>query len=212
MADQQPGAKSKPGSVKGNGHEPEQSFEQPGGGDQPEPTVDVEAQLGELGAALEQARLQADELKDQALRARAEVENVRRRAQREIENAHKYALEKFAAELLPVLDSLERAVESCRSQSDAGAAAAIAEGVELSLKLFLDALGRAGIQQVDPLGKPFDPQRHEAMTMVETGDAEPGSVVQVLQKGYVLNERLVRPAMVMVARAPSGGTPGGPAE
>jgi molecular chaperone GrpE len=110
-----------------------------------------------------------------------------------------------------VLDSLERSVDSCRSQSDSGAAAAIAEGVELSLRLFIEALGRAGIQQVDPLGKPFNPQLHEAMSMVETGEAEPGSVVQVLQKGYVLNDRLVRPAMVMVARAPSGGTQGGSA-
>jgi molecular chaperone GrpE len=159
-----------------------------------------------LTAALESAKRQADEFKDQALRARAEAENVRKRSQREAENAQKYALEKFVAELLPVLDSLERAVDSCRAQSDSEAAAAIAEGVELSLKMFLEALQRHGVRQLDPHGEPFNPQHHEAMSMLESATAEPGSVVQVLQKGYLLNDRLVRAAMVMVAKAPADGS------
>jgi molecular chaperone GrpE len=161
------------------------------------------AGVAELTSALEQARIELGAAQDQALRARAEADNVRKRAQREIENAHRYALEKFAAELLPVLDSMERAIESCHSQSDSGAAAAIAEGVELSLKMFLDVLGKAGIQQIDPVGEPFDPQRHEAMSMVESAVSEPGTVVQVLQKGYLLHDRLVRAAMVLVAKAPA---------
>jgi molecular chaperone GrpE len=115
-------------------------------------------------------------------------------------------LEKFVAELLPVLDSLERAVDSCRAQSDSEAAAAIAEGVELSLKMFLEALQRHGVRQLDPHGEPFNPQHHEAMSMLESATAEPGSVVHVLQKGYLLNDRLVRAAMVMVAKAPADGS------
>jgi molecular chaperone GrpE len=166
-------------------------------------SADDQQRCAELTAALDAARREAGDLKDQALRAQAEADNVRKRAQREMDNARKYALERFAGELLPVLDSLERAVESARAESDSGPAAAIAEGVELSLKLFLDVLVRSGIQQIDPLGEQFNPQRHEAMSMVESADAEPGSIVHVLQKGYVLSDRLLRPAMVFVARSPA---------
>jgi molecular chaperone GrpE len=120
-----------------------------------------------------------------------------------VENAHKYALERFGSDLLPVVDSLERAVESARSTEREGAVAAIADGVELSLKLFVDTLARANLIQVDPVGEPFDPKLHQAVSMVESGTAEPGSVVQVLQKGYTLNGRLVRPAMVIVAKTPT---------
>jgi molecular chaperone GrpE len=153
--------------------------------------------------ALEAARAAEAQARDQALRAQAEAENVRRRAQREVENAHKYAIEKFVAELLPVADSLERAVEIARANKADDASTAIAEGVELSLKLFLDVLERCAVVQIDPQGEPFNPQLHEAMSTVESADAEPGSVVAVLQKGYTLNGRLVRAARVMVARAPA---------
>jgi molecular chaperone GrpE len=156
-----------------------------------------------LAETLEAARAAEAQARDLALRAQAETENVRRRSQREIENAHKYAIEKFVAELLPVADSLERAVEVARANKADAAAAAIAEGVELSLKLFLDVLGRAAVVQIDPHGEPFNPQFHEAMSTVESDDAEPGSVVAVLQKGYTLHGRLVRAARVMVARAPA---------
>lgn len=136
-------------------------------------------------------------LKDQALRGQAEAENTRRRAVRDVENAHKFALEKFAADLLPVIDSLEKAVEAADSTGEA-----IGEGVNLALKLFIDVLEKAGIGRIDPLGEPFDPQFHEAMAMVESPDAEPNSVIDVMQKGYSLNGRLIRAAMVVVSKAP----------
>ena len=160
--------------------------------------------VDELIAALETARTAAQQARDQALRAQAEAENVRRRAQRDVESAHKFALERFANDLLPVVDSLERAVESARTTDREGAVAAIADGVELSLKLFVDTLARADLIQVDPVGEPFDPKFHQAVGMVESDTAEPGSVLQVLQKGYSLNGRLVRPAMVIVAKTPAG--------
>jgi len=163
----------------------------PGGEDQAV-TSDVEGPLAE-------ALSQIETYKDQVLRAQAEAENTRRRASRDVENAHKYALENFAQELLPVLDSLEKAVELA---TKAEAAEAIAEGVELSLKMFHTVLEKAGIAQVDPLGEPFDPQQHQAMAMVPSASAEPNSVIEVMQKGYTLNGRLVRAAMVVVSKAP----------
>jgi len=141
-------------------------------------------------------------LKDQLLRLQAEAENVRRRAQRDVENAHKFALEKFCGELLPVIDSLEKAVEVAR-QGEGADVGAIAEGVELSLRMFLGVMAKAGIEQVNPVGEPFDPQRHEAMAMVPSPHAEPNSVLDVMQKGYLLNGRLVRAAMVVVSKAPA---------
>lgn len=159
-----------------------------------------------LAAQLTAAGDEITSLKDQILRVQAEAENVRRRAARDVENAHKFALEKFAAELLPVVDSLEKAVESAQigaEASDAGAANAIGEGVELSLKLFYDVLEKAGISRIHPKGEPFDPQYHEAMAMLEHADAEPNSVLDVMQPGYTLNGRLVRPAMVVVSKAPA---------
>ena len=158
----------------------------------------------DLVAALETARAAAEAARDQALRAQAESENVRRRAQRDVENAHKFALERFGSDLLPVVDSLERAVEAARGQGRDGAAAAIADGVELSLKLFVDTLARADLKQIDPVGEPFDPKFHQAVSLVDNPGAEPNSVLQVLQKGYTLNGRLVRPAMVIVSKAAQG--------
>ncbi len=153
--------------------------------------------------ALDLAKDEIVALKDQALRAHAEVENVLRRAARDVENAHKYALERLIGDLLPVLDSLEKAVESraaaqAADESDPGVA--IAQGVELSLKLFLDVLGRAVVAQIDPLGEPFDPQHHEAIAMLENPDAEPNSVLEVMQKGYTLNGRLARASRVQIAK------------
>ena len=162
--------------------------------------------VDELIAALETARSVAGQARDQALRAQAEAENVRRRTQRDVENAHKFALERFGNDLLPVVDSLERAVEAARTTERDGAVAAIADGVELSLKLFVDTLARASLIQVDPVGEPFDPKLHQAVSMVESDTAEPGSVLQVLQKGYTLHGRLVRPAMVIVAKSPAGSS------
>ncbi len=184
--------------------------------DQPAEEVDqpAEEQNGEtdtpesLQAALEAAREEADELRDAALRAQAETENVRRRATRDVENAHRFALERFAKDLLAVADSLEKAVESAATAQDA---AAVAEGVQLSLKLFLDTMSRNGIEQVDPLGEPFDPSQQEAMAAVVNPDAEPNSVMEVIQRGYLLNGRVVRAAKVIVSKAPPDEPPGEPA-
>ena len=152
-----------------------------------------------LQAALEAAREEANSLRDAALRAQAETENVRRRAIRDVEHAHRFALERFAADLLGVADSLEKAVESTATAQDA---AAVAEGVQLSLKLFLDTMRKNGIEQVDPLGEPFDPSQQEAMAVVVNPDAEPNSVMEVIQRGYLLNGRVVRAARVIVSKAP----------
>jgi len=146
-------------------------------------TVDLDAEVARL--------------KDQVLRSLAEVENVKRRAVRDVENAHKFATEKLIGDLFVVLDSLEKAVETAQATDGADA---IAEGVDLSLKLFVDTLARSGVEQIDPLGEPFDPQLHEAMTMLPNPDAEPNSVMEVMAKGYILNGRLVRAAKVIVVK------------
>ena len=178
------------------------------------PLKDVEGSLLEdaegsddLPAALETALAEAEALKDAALRAQAEVENIRRRAARDVENAHKFALERFTANLLPVLDSLEKAVESVASAEDAST---VGQGVDLSLKLFVTTLANSGVEQIDPHGEPFNPEHHEAIAMVENPDAEPNSVMEVIQKGYVLNGRLVRAAKVIVVKAPIDGPEDGP--
>ena len=136
-------------------------------------------------------------VKDQLLRTVAEMENVRRRAQRDVENAHKFAVEKLLGELLPVVDSLEKAEELAKTTDNADS---MAEGISLSLKLFVSTLEKSGIAIVDPLGEPFDPQLHEAMAMVPNPDAEPNSVMDVMQRGYTLNGRLVRAAKVVVVK------------
>lgn len=166
--------------------------------------MDAPRTVDELIAALEESRAAADQAQEQVLRAAAESENVRKRAQRDVENARKFALERFANDLLPVVDSLERAVDSARASNTEGSAGAIADGVELSLKLFLDTLAKADLVQLDPMGEPFDPKFHQAVGMIESDRSEPGSVLQVLQKGYTLNGRLVRPAMVIVSKASAG--------
>ena len=160
-------------------------------GETPDPENDVDSM---------EARMQ--ELQDQMLRTQAEMQNVRRRAEIDVEKAHKFALEKFVKELLPVADSLEKAVESTENQQSSDElVVSIREGVEMTLDLFMKSLGKFNVKQLNPVGEPFDPQVHEAMSMVPAPDAEPNSVVAVVQKGYTLNERLVRPAMVVVAKA-----------
>ncbi len=139
--------------------------------------------------------------RDAALRAAADAQNVKRRAEQDVEKARKFALEQFARELLPVVDNLERALEATAGHD--AAVKPIAEGVELTLKSFLDALKKFNIEAVDPQGEPFDPNLHQAMTMVENKEVEPNSVIAVMQKGYTLNGRLLRPAMVMVSKAAS---------
>ena len=139
--------------------------------------------------------------KDAALRAQADAMNVQRRSEQEIDKARKFALERFCGDLLGVVDNLERAMES---SSDAGGDAALIEGIELTHKGFMDVLTKYGVVPVDPMGEPYDPETAQAMSMVEQPDAEPNTVVAVMQKGYTLNGRLLRPAMVMVSKAASG--------
>ncbi len=152
----------------------------------------------QLQQAVAAAEAQAQAARDQALRALAELENVRKRAQRDVENAHRYALEKFAQELLPVKDSLDLAIESA-GRADA---AALVEGQAATQRLLAKALERGGIVELNPLGEPFDANLHEAMAAQPSDTAEPNSVLAVVQRGYTLNGRLLRAARVIVARAP----------
>jgi molecular chaperone GrpE len=139
--------------------------------------------------------------RDMALRAQADAQNVKRRAEQDVEKARKFALERFCSELLPVVDNLERALEAIGGDDEE--LRPIAEGVELTLKSFLDALRKFKIEAIDPRANPSIRSMHQAMSMVENPDAEPNSVIAVMQKGYTLNGRLVRPAMVMVSKAPA---------
>src|SRR5574344_744729 len=165
-----------------------------------EPAVATD-ELSALQQQLSAAEAAAQEEKDRALRIAAEMENLRRRAAQDVENAHKFALEKFTGELLPVIDSLERALEL--ADRDNETLKPMMEGVELTLRAMLTTVGKFGVEQVNPMGDAFDPNRHQAISMVENGNVAPNSVIAVMQKGYELNGRVIRPAMVMVARAPS---------
>lgn len=136
-------------------------------------------------------------VRDTELRAQAEIQNIQRRSQREVENAHKFALEKFAASLLEVVDNLERALES--TSDDNEATRGLMEGVALTHKQLVDNLKRFHVEAVDPLGEPFNPDLHQAVSMQPSTTAEPNTVTAVLAKGYTLNGRLLRPAMVVVA-------------
>ncbi|MBS0364223.1 MAG: nucleotide exchange factor GrpE [Proteobacteria bacterium] len=152
-----------------------------------------------LAQALAQCEERARASHEQLLRSAAELDNVRKRAQRDVEAAHRYALEKLAIELLPVKDSLELAVQSAATAD----AASLREGQQATLQLLARALEKFGIAVIDPAGEPFDPTRHEAMMARESTTAEPNSVLQVVQPGYELNGRLLRPARVIVAKAPA---------
>lgn len=133
---------------------------------------------------------------EKATRAMAELENVRRRAEREVSSAHKYGVEKFVDGLLPVIDSLEQALQLAEQAENSS----MHEGLELTMKLFLDVLAKHGVQQIDPVGEVFNPELHEAMSMQESADAEPNTVLVVFQKGYKLHERVIRAARVVVSK------------
>jgi molecular chaperone GrpE len=156
-------------------------------------------QLERLQQSLAESEERAKSHWEQYLRAVAELDNVRKRAARDIESANRYGLEKFAAELLPVKDSLELAVQNA-ARADAKS---LKEGQEATLQLLAKALEKLGVKPIDPAGEPFDPARHEAMMAQESDTAEPNSVLQVVQPGYELNGRLLRPARVIVAKAPN---------
>lgn len=156
-----------------------------------------------LKLQLEEARAKADQHWDQLLRVQAELENTRRRAERELENAHKYAVERFAQELLPVRDSLELGLAAADAAANVDK---LREGTELTLRMLTGVMEKFGVRVVDPMGEPFNPERHQAVTM-QPSDQPANTVVAVMQKGYTLNDRLIRPAMVVVARPPDA-TPG----
>lgn len=160
--------------------------------------ADVEALQAELAKLTDELA----EAQDQALRVAAEAQNIRRRADKDVENARKFALERFASELLPVVDNLERAMDAADREQTV--VKPLLEGVELTYKSFLDVLQKFQIQQLDPAGEPFDPQLHEAMSMVDNPDVEPNTVLHVMQKGYTLSGRLLRAAMVMVSKGGAG--------
>ena len=161
----------------------------------PEPADDTAAEAAESVDELEAAQAKANEHWDRYLRAAAELENVRKRAARDVENAHKFALERFGKELLSVRDTLEMGLAAAENAT----VESLIEGKNATLKLLTTVLGQFGIEEVDPAGEPFDPELHEAISMQPSDDVEPGSVVTVVQKGYTLNGRLLRPAMVIVA-------------
>ncbi|KQQ67586.1 molecular chaperone GrpE [Pseudomonas sp. Leaf127] len=142
---------------------------------------------------------------DQSLRVAADLQNVRRRAEQDVEKAHKFALEKFAGDLLPIIDSLERGLDL--SSPDDQSIRPMREGIELTLKMFQDTLKRYQLEAVDPHGQPFNADQHQAMAMEESANVEPNTVLKVFQKGYQLNGRLLRPAMVVVSKAPSPAKP-----
>ncbi|MFJ4444092.1 nucleotide exchange factor GrpE [Pseudomonas sp. NPDC089422] len=157
------------------------------------------------GARVLELEEQLAAAKDQSLRVAAEAQNSIRRAEQEVDKARKFALEKFAGDLLPVIDSLELAL--AHSSVEDEQVKKIREGVELTLKMFQDTLKRYNLEAIDPHGQPFNAEHHQAMAMQESADVEPNSVLNVFQKGYLLNGRLLRPAMVVVSKAPAAAQP-----
>ncbi|HHA18083.1 MAG TPA: nucleotide exchange factor GrpE [Methylophaga sp.] len=158
-----------------------------------------EVSLEQLHKQLKQAEKKAEENWDKALRVQAEMENLKRRTQKDLENAHKYGLEKFAKELLSVIDSLELGIQA--STSDNPEVIALKQGSELTIKQFESVFAKFNIEAIDPAGQAFNPELHQAMTMQPSTDVEPNTVLNVFQKGYILNGRLIRPAMVVVSQA-----------
>ncbi|MUJ29340.1 nucleotide exchange factor GrpE [Aliivibrio fischeri] len=157
-----------------------------------------EAKIAELEAELLASQAQVKEQQDTVLRAKAEEQNVRRRAEEDVDKARKYALKKFAGELLPVLDNLERALESGDKENEA--AKALLEGVELTLQTFVSTVEKFGLTVINPMGEAFNPELHQAIGMQASPDHESNTVMIVMQKGYTLNDQVLRPAMVMVAQ------------
>lgn len=162
----------------------------------PEAASDSDADSAE--AQLAKAQETIKDYWDQMMRLRAEIENNRKRAERDIENAHKYALKNFIENMLPIIDSMEMGQAAARA--DNATLDSIREGSEMTMKMLLQLLEKQGLETIDPLGEKFDPERHQAMSMIDAEGAEPNTVVEVMQKGFALHDRLVRPAMVVVAK------------
>ena len=161
--------------------------------------VDVEVSVEALQAQIASLTAELDTARENVLRAQADAQNARRRAEQDVEKAHKFGLERMVNDLLPVVDNLERALAAIDTSDETFAP--VTEGIQLTLKSFLDSLARHQVVAVDPQGAPFDPQLHQAVSAVPNPDVEPNTVINVFQKGYTLHGRLVRPAMVVVAKA-----------
>jgi molecular chaperone GrpE len=162
--------------------------------------VDVEV----LQAELEKAKAELAEMKDASLRVQAEMQNVRRRAEQDVEKAHKFGIEKMAKELLDVADNLDRALQASESEKDQEIVKPLFDGVAMTRDGLIQAMAKFKIEAVDPMGETFNPELHQAMSMIEQPDVAPNTVIAVMQKGYTLSDRLLRPAMVVVAK---GGKP-----
>jgi len=158
-----------------------------------------EAEIAMLYAELEAAKQTIADQKDGVIRAAADVDNIRRRAAQDVEKAHKFALEKFANELLPVIDNLERAIEFSDKENET--LKPLLAGIDMTVKSFNDAVAKFGVEIVNPQGEQFNPEFHQAMSIQPSNDVTPNTVLAVMQKGYTLNGRLLRPAMVMVSKA-----------
>jgi molecular chaperone GrpE len=158
-----------------------------------------QARINELELAVATAQSTVNDQKDSVIRAKAEVDNIRRRAAQDVEKARKFALEKFAGEMLVTVDNLERALESIDKEDETKKG--VIEGIELTLQGFIASLDKFGVKAVDPQDQPFNPEFHQAMSMQEVPGVAPNTVIAVMQKGYELNGRLIRPAMVMVSKA-----------
>lgn len=168
----------------------------------PEASVEQNTESGEEVSSeeeIQELQNQLEKASEDVLRAQAEAMNIRRRAEAEVEKARKYALERFVADLLPVVDNLDRALAVVDAEDSA--MKAVIEGIELTRKSFLDTLEKNQVKSISPEGEPFNPEEHQAMTMVPNPDVEPNTVLEVFQKGYSLNGRLIRPAMVVVSKS-----------
>jgi len=181
---------------------PQENLDEKQAPTEPQAENDSSASDEHLQQQLAEAEAKAKEHWDQLLRVKAEQENLRRRHEREVENAHKYALERFAQELLPVIDSLEMGAEAAAVEG--ATLEKVREGTELTLKMLLATMDKFGIKAVHPEGEPFNPEYHQAMSMLESPEHAANTVMNVMQKGYTLNERLIRPAMVVVSKGKAG--------
>jgi len=186
-----------------NKHVPQENLDEKQATTEQETENESTASDEHLQQQLAEAEAKAKEHWDQLLRVKAEQENLRRRHEREVQNAHKYALERFAQELLPVIDSLELGAEAAAGEG--ATMEKVREGTELTLKMLLSTIEKFGIQAVHPEGEPFNPEYHQAMSMLESPEHAVNTVMNVMQKGYTLNERLIRPAMVVVSKGEPAG-------
>jgi molecular chaperone GrpE len=164
-------------------------------------TPTPEQQIAQLTEALAATQTEMARHREEVLRARAEIDNARKRAQRDVEAAHKYGVERLIEALIPVKDSMDLGLDAARTATDISS---LQEGMTLTAQMFQAALDKLSVVAVDPTGSRFDPEKHQAMMMEASSAAEPGTVLRVLQRGYTLHERVIRPAMVVVAKAPEG--------